>query len=68
MTTWVLLIYVGISLVFGGIAATIETWWKPSTNSRLPPPNPIGMGVFVAVLWPLLLVPVLLDALTTRKS
>lgn len=62
--TLIVLIYVGLSLFFGGIAATIETWipthelpragrWRGREIER---PSAIGMGLFVAVLWPLLLI------------
>lgn len=61
------LIYVIVSVLIGGTAATYEIWHKPATLDRadgrgtFPSPKMtigelVAFGLFVAVLWPLLLV------------
>lgn len=54
------MIYLIVSLVFGGIVATVEVWSPPATRV-----NPIVMGLFVTIFWPLLVIPVVIA--TRRK-
>jgi hypothetical protein len=67
MTTF-LIIYAAVSLFFGGLAATFEIWDRPTQLERAdrrgtftaPKFNPFWIGLFVAALWPVLLIEVLL--------
>ena len=59
-----ILIYTIVSLVLGGIAATITIWIGPDVLPRAngrgtflsPKVSAIGVGLFVTVLWPVLLI------------
>jgi hypothetical protein len=64
-----LYIYLSVSIVFGAIAAIVEIWlgegpFLPRSDGRgwfrSPRVNAIGLGVFVAALWPLLILGMLL--------
>lgn len=77
-TTLVILIYAGLSLALGGIAASFEIWQQPTmldrANGRGKFPSPkaktgetIGICLFVAVLWPILLVLAIADAWSARR-
>jgi hypothetical protein len=62
-----MMIYMIISLLFGGIATTVEVWSpRARGDGRGQHPAPdlsaIGMGIFVAIFWPLLALPIALDA------
>ena len=73
--TLTILIYAGLSLVIGGIAASYEIWHKPlmldraNGRGKFPSPkdNPIGVGLFVALLWPVLAVLAIGDAWSVRR-
>jgi hypothetical protein len=59
-----IIVYIAVGLVLGGIAATIEIWDRPIDLERAvgrgtfksPKYSSIGILVFVAVCWPLLLI------------
>lgn len=59
-----IIVYVALSLVLGGVAATITIWMNSDEIPRAagqgtftsPKLTAIGIGLFVAVLWPLLLI------------
>jgi hypothetical protein len=64
VVTTAIIIYVTVSLVLGGLAATYEIWYRPADLPRAdgkgtypaPKVGPIGMFLFVATLWPILLI------------
>lgn len=66
--TIAILIYVAVSLVLGGAAATIEIWSRPADlpcadgrgTFKAPPYSALWMGLFVMVLWPILLIVMIL--------
>jgi len=75
VTTLAILIYAGLSLVIGGIAASYEIWSKPTMLDRAngrgkfpsPKGSPIGICLFVAILWPILAVRAIADAWSARR-
>lgn len=66
----VFLVYVVLSLLIGGIVATVETWSPRSSFDRAdgrgkfqsPPVGVIAMGLTAFLIWPILLVSLILDA------
>jgi hypothetical protein len=77
MPDTLILLYVGVSLVVGGVAATIETWSPPTMLDRADgrgkfpsPPMKLGealvFGAFVAIFWPILALGVLLDRIAKK--
>jgi len=74
-TTVAILIYAGLSLVVGGIAASYEIWSKPVMLDRAngrgkfrsPKASAIGICLFVTILWPILGVLVIADAWSARR-
>lgn len=67
-----LVVYAALSLVIGGLAATYEIWQRPlmldraDGRGKFPSPKMQGselifLGVFVAVLWPILAVTMIFD-------
>ena len=74
MTT-VLLIYTGLSLLIGGCAATYEIWSTPTLLDRAdgrgkfasPKSSAIGIGLFVAVVWPVVVLIAILDDWRERR-
>lgn len=72
------LIYTGLSLLIGGIAVTYEIWHKPlmldhaDGRGKFPSPKAQGselifLGLFVAVLWPVLAVAMIFDRSLKRS-
>ena len=62
-----ILIYVAVSLLFGAIAATFEVWTRPVELPRAtggthpsPPFSALGVGLFVTLFWPVILIGVIL--------
>ena len=78
MSNVLILIYVGVSFLFGGIAATVETWWKPTMLDRadgrgFPSPRMrfdegLLFGLFVMILWPYLLIAMLVDVMSPGRK
>jgi hypothetical protein len=74
-TARVILIYAGLSLVIGGIAASYEIWHKPTMLDRAngrgkfssPKESAFGICLFVAILWPILAVLAIADAWSARR-
>jgi len=75
--TAAILVYIALSLVFGGIAATVELWTPPTMLDRadgrgkFSSPRPrlseaLGIGLFCAGLWPFLAVLAIFDRATER--
>jgi hypothetical protein len=73
-----IVVYVGLSLVLGGIAATAELSIQPTMLDRADgrgkfasPRAGIGealwLGVFVTVLWPYLLVALVVDVVSPSR-
>ena len=61
--TIAVLAYAALSLVLGGIAATYEIWHFPS-----PKVSAVGIGLFVALFWPVLVVVLILDVRAAREK
>jgi hypothetical protein len=70
--TIALIVYAAFSLIFGGIAATVELWTPPTMLDRadkrgkFESPRPrfgeaLGIGLFCALLWPILATCALFD-------
>ena len=65
----VFLIYAGLSLMIGGCAATYEIWSPPTMLDRAdgrgkfpsPKSSAIGIGLFVAIVWPIVIIIAILD-------
>ena len=76
--TLAIIVYVSLSLVIGGAAATYEIWHRPALldhadgRGKFPSPR-IGFGeaiffsLFAALFWPLLAVAAIADALGGRR-
>ena len=75
--TWIL-VYGVLSIAFGGVAATVESWDRPPTmldradgrgkfaSPRSNLSDAILIGVFVMLLWPLLLIAALIDRMPRK--
>lgn len=69
------LIYIGLSFVLGGIAASYEIWHKPlmldrsNGRGKFPSPkdNPIFIALFTAIFWPVLIVCLIADAWSEKQ-
>lgn len=72
---FVLLIYVSLSLLLGGAAATYEIWSPPTMLDRAdgrgkfpsPKVGAVGIALFVAILWPALGSLLILDMWSARR-
>lgn len=75
MFNTLILIYVGVSFLFGGIAATVELRSQPTMLDRADGrgkfPSPrlrfdegLLFGLFVMILWPYLLIAMLVDVVS----
>lgn len=79
MIVTLFLVYIALSLVLGGITATIEIWWQPPTmldradgrgkfrSSRSTTGEAILFGLFVVVLWPFLVGAMIVDTWSERR-
>ena len=67
------LVYAGVGLLLGGVAAMVEIWSAPTMLDRadgrgkFPSPKPtvgdaIGICLFTAALWPILILLAIADA------
>ncbi len=71
--------YIGVSLLFGGAAATIETWIKPLMLDRadgrgkfrspkMTFKETLLIGLFVAICWPALVVGMIFAVIARQLS
>lgn len=76
--TLVFLVYVAVSLLVGGAAASYEIWHRPLMLDRadgrgkfpspkMRPLEVIIFGLFVALIWPLLTVFMILEESAARR-
>lgn len=70
----IMVLYAGVSLLIGGLAATYEIWHKPTMldnadgRGKYPSPKIHGgelffLALFVSLLWPLMVVWLIADEL-----
>jgi hypothetical protein len=75
-TTLVILVYGALSLLIGGVAATVEIWTPPTMLDRAdgrgkfpsPKVSAIGIGLLVALFWPGLVVVATIDYRKAEKA
>ena len=77
MTT-ILFLYAALSLVLGGCAATYEIWSTPTmldradgrgkfSSPKSTVSEALGIGLFVAVVWPVVVVIAIVDGWGARR-